>query len=243
MAWDEIGFTVNLIRSDLLPAEGTVLDPLAFEQLAPEFSGGKLTGIIQSKSGKIIIDLENDQIKIRDGTIDKIILGDLKNGTTGLSIDSKDTFKILDAIPLFVKDFQIITQYTKDSFGGISIITPNNFSIIPRTRLNFSVDVKSNLIVLFSAEPDFIDVSASTNSRASIRFQVDQAVSESYQARFDTGATAGDIDRSEYLLNLHYFTTVDIGNHTIFLQGQSDSGFDLLFYNYRITIILFPTST
>mgnify|MGYP001589900691 CR=1 FL=1 len=40
-----------------------------------------------------------------------------------------------------------------------------------------------------------------------------------------------------------YSTTVESGNHILKMEGKSDSGFDLLFYNYRITVLVFPAST
>mgnify|MGYP001587424957 FL=1 len=96
MSYIDIGFTVNLIRSDLLPAEGEVLDPLAFEQLAPEFSGGKLTGILSSQDGKVKINLDENFIVISDGTEERARLGKLPDGSYGILIKDKSGNKLFE---------------------------------------------------------------------------------------------------------------------------------------------------
>src|SRR3990167_2206195 len=57
MAYDNIGYNENLTRSENLPTESQQLDPLQFENFAPQISGTKIEGgIIKSRNGILILD-------------------------------------------------------------------------------------------------------------------------------------------------------------------------------------------
>ena len=137
MAWDEIGFTVNLIRSDLLPAEGTVLDPLAFEQLAPEFSGGKLTGILQSQDGSVKLDLDNSSLLFKKG-IQEIAIGKLSDGSFGFQMINENGKKILSLNEL-------------EKFIGLD----SNFKILNIENNNIIID-NNGLVSGTSFESNFV---------------------------------------------------------------------------------------
>lgn len=86
MSYLDVGFNENLIRQELLPDPSQQLDPLQFEQFAQEFSGSKLIGLLQSRDGKITIDLDNNTIIVSDGVVERVRLGKLADDSIGLLI-------------------------------------------------------------------------------------------------------------------------------------------------------------
>lgn len=94
MSWDQIGYTDNLIREDT-ESVNIELDPLQFEQYAPEFSGAKINGIVQSQSGRVKIDLDNNAFIISDGTTERIRLGKLLDDSIGLLIQDINGNKLM----------------------------------------------------------------------------------------------------------------------------------------------------
>ena len=116
MAWDEIGFSEGLTRTENLQQEGfQELDPLQFEQFAPELSGSKLTGIVKSQNGKLELDLDGEKLVITDGVIERVRLGKQTDDSYGLVI--KDI------------NGNILMQIT----GDINFIQSSN----QRTKLDF----------------------------------------------------------------------------------------------------------
>lgn len=90
MSYLDIGFTENLLREETLPDQTQQLDPLQFDQFAPEFSGSKLTGLLQSQTGKLQVDLDNDVIIISDGVQERGRFGRQSDGTYGVIIRDKN---------------------------------------------------------------------------------------------------------------------------------------------------------
>lgn len=90
MAWDQIGFTENLVREDTQGAQTQQLDPLQFEQNTPEFSGSKLTGLLQSRSGRLQINLDEDYFISSDGVQERFRLGKQLDGSYGLIIKDEN---------------------------------------------------------------------------------------------------------------------------------------------------------
>ncbi len=85
MAWNDIGFSETLVREDTVATQQE-LDPLQFESFAPELSASKLTGLMQSQDGKVLLNLDENFIVISDGTEERIRLGKLKDGTFGIEL-------------------------------------------------------------------------------------------------------------------------------------------------------------
>ena len=154
MSYLDVGFDENLIRQELLPSPTQQLDPLQFEQYTPEFSGSKIFGTIQSKDGKLLIDLDKGFISVKDTFgPDKVRLGNLESNGTGIKIKGKnDTFlesnenndvlnlpgTIASSGNLTTKTFRRITNPFK------------KYSFIPGTQFNFNIP--NDLTVLFLVE-------------------------------------------------------------------------------------------
>lgn len=86
MSWDQIGFTEGLTRSENLPTVTPDMDPLQFEQFAPEFSASKLTGSLKSQDGKVELDLDGEKLIITDGVIERVRLGRQSDDSYGLIV-------------------------------------------------------------------------------------------------------------------------------------------------------------
>ncbi len=88
----DVGYDPFLSKLDVNTAiASTALDPLAYEDFAPESSASKVQGgILRSNDGKLLIDLENDTFIVNDGLIEKLRLGILPDGRIGLLIKDKD---------------------------------------------------------------------------------------------------------------------------------------------------------
>ena len=90
MSWDNIGYNENLTRSENLPTDTQELDPLQFEQFAPEFSGSKLSGVLSSQDGRVKLDLDNNTIIISDGVVERVRLGRQSDDSYGIIIKDKN---------------------------------------------------------------------------------------------------------------------------------------------------------
>ena len=90
MSWDQIGYSEYLTREENLISSSQELDPLAFDNFAPELSGSKLTGLIQSQDGRVKLDLDNNSLIISNGVVESVRLGKLDDGTYGLQIQDKN---------------------------------------------------------------------------------------------------------------------------------------------------------
>ena len=90
MSWDNIGYNENLTRSENLPTDTQELDPLQFEQFAPEFSGSKLSGVLSSQDGRVKLDLDNNTIIISDGIVERVRLGRQSDDSYGIIIKDKN---------------------------------------------------------------------------------------------------------------------------------------------------------
>lgn len=63
------------------------VDPLQFEQFTQDVPGDKMfSGLVTSNDGKVVLDLENNVIRISDGAIDRVTLGSLPDNTIGILI-------------------------------------------------------------------------------------------------------------------------------------------------------------
>src|SRR3990167_5696361 len=86
--YTQLGYDISLTRTDNLTTNQ--VDPLEFEQNTPEISGAKLQGVIESRSGRLKIDLDNDALIVSDGVIDALRFGKLADDTYGFEIQNKD---------------------------------------------------------------------------------------------------------------------------------------------------------
>lgn len=77
--------------SRIPPATDQELDPLQFEQNAPEVSASKIQGgIIQTTDGKTALNLEQGYFRVNDGATEVIRLGVQEDGTIGILIKDRD---------------------------------------------------------------------------------------------------------------------------------------------------------
>lgn len=89
--YTNLGYDITLTKSANLQQEGFIeLDPLQFEQSTPEFSGSKLTGLIQSKDNRIKLDLDNNTLIISDGVVERIRLGKQSDDSYGFILKDKN---------------------------------------------------------------------------------------------------------------------------------------------------------
>lgn len=95
MSWNDIGYTENLIREDFEVEQDQQIDPLAFEQNTPDFSGSKLTGLIQSQNGKLQMNLDENYFFVTDGVQERARLGKLEDGTYGILIKNQEGKELL----------------------------------------------------------------------------------------------------------------------------------------------------
>ena len=86
MSYLDVGFNENLIREDILPNQTQQLDPLQFEQFVPEFSASKLTGLLQSRSGRLQMQLDEETFIVSDGAVERIRLGKLADDSIGFLV-------------------------------------------------------------------------------------------------------------------------------------------------------------
>ena len=124
-----------MIREDTLSAssgQAQELDPLQFEQFAPEFSAEKIqSGILQSKRGKAVFNLENDFFKITDGVSDLIRYGVLTDGTLGISIldDFGNEIGRINTSGFFIQNgkISIFNDKNKEIINSNGLLSVNNF--------------------------------------------------------------------------------------------------------------------
>lgn len=126
MAWDQIGFTENLLREDTQGQTQNQLDQLEFDKFVPEFSGNKLTGLLQSK--------------IRGGTISS------KNGKVFINVDT-NTFQY-DLEDFIFQIGRDITNFDRESITGFQIKTPDNYGISFDKSSLFTIKNKDNQPIL-----------------------------------------------------------------------------------------------
>ena len=96
MAWDQIGFTENLVREDTQGIQTQQVDPLQFEQNTPEFSGSKLTGLLQSRDGRVQVNLDENYIIISDGIQERVRLGKQSDGAYGLLVKDENGNQLMN---------------------------------------------------------------------------------------------------------------------------------------------------
>lgn len=85
MSYLDAGYDEFLSREASAPS--SQMDALQFEQNVSEVSGSKINnGTIQSSSGSLKMDLDEDSFKIFDGVINRVELGKLEDGSIGLLI-------------------------------------------------------------------------------------------------------------------------------------------------------------
>lgn len=144
--WSTIGFSENLIREDLLIPEDQELDPLAFDQFISEISASKIKGgILTSRNGNIEIDLDNEFISVKDGTIEKIRFGQYKGAF--------DYFFLNDNLgTLFDKtsgaNVTAVKEIISATYAGTRItITHPDSAVIPGTKVTFTLS-KTQLVIL-----------------------------------------------------------------------------------------------
>ena len=83
----EFNDNLSLANSNDQPQQ---MDPLAFEQLTPQISGAKLQGLIQSRSGRLRLDLDNDTFIVSDGIVETTRFGKQDDDSYGLVVKNKD---------------------------------------------------------------------------------------------------------------------------------------------------------
>lgn len=87
----DYGFNKYLERSTNPSSTPLEIDPLQFEQFTQDVPADKIfSGLLTSQDKKVIIDLENNVLRITDGTTDRITLGVLPDEKIGLLIKDKD---------------------------------------------------------------------------------------------------------------------------------------------------------
>lgn len=82
------------------------------------------SGIISSKDGKLLIDLTNDTIIISDGTQNRVTLGTLDDGSTGMVL--------------------------KDQNGNIIMQISNTTNLIQSASQNFQIDLTNEQLLVLN---------------------------------------------------------------------------------------------
>lgn len=89
MSYLDIGFSENLSVAEI-GQQNQQFDPLQIEQMIPEISGAKLSGLVRSQDGRLQMDLDNNSFIVTDGVIERVRLGQQSDGTYGLLIKDND---------------------------------------------------------------------------------------------------------------------------------------------------------
>jgi hypothetical protein len=96
MSYQSIGYDEFLTRIDDSSQLSAEMDASMFDNAVSDISSSKIQGgALISNSGKLFIDLENDVIRISDGSLDLINLGVLSDGSTGLELKDQNGTTIM----------------------------------------------------------------------------------------------------------------------------------------------------
>lgn len=109
MAWDQIGFSENLIRQDIQTQNNqlatdysfSIADPSQFQQVLEfqEIDGSKIIGKITSRDKRLVIDLEHGSIVWNDNIVDRVKIGNIENefGIQIINSFGKKVFSVIDS--------------------------------------------------------------------------------------------------------------------------------------------------
>lgn len=123
------GYDSFLSKEIPTASQNQEFDPLQVEQFTQEISGSKVQGgVFSSISNHLIIDLENEIIRINDGIVDKITLGKIAENTFGLLAKDNTNKEIM----------RIDNDGLSISNGKLSIKNSNNEEIISNKGLTIA---------------------------------------------------------------------------------------------------------
>ena len=121
MSYVDIGFNEQLIREDTPSQTGQQLDALQFDKDVQEFSGSRMTGVLQSSSGRTRLNLDEDFFVSSDGVIDRVRLGKQDDGSYGLVIKDENGNVLMNMTGL-VNILQSSSKHMQVDFNGETLI-------------------------------------------------------------------------------------------------------------------------
>ena len=119
MAYDNIGYNENLTRSENLPTESQQLDPLQFENFAPQISGTKIEGgIIKSRNGILTLDMDNELLTSTNKETEQVLIGKKSDENIGFEFKDNNHNLLMDETGIYPGTFFKIINNKKNSYNN-----------------------------------------------------------------------------------------------------------------------------
>jgi hypothetical protein len=214
-----------------------------------KIANGSITSVKVAEGAIVTVKLADGSVtsaKILDGAITAVDLEDEAIVTVKVADGAITAEKIADGAVTTSKIGDGAVSNTKLAAGAIpyfatynmSLVSTNSTSFVdlPDTALTVSLDRKSNLIIMFSAEA-WVD---GAGDSLFVRALVDSTVANPNSGSMVLLTTAGSSQHGSYAINF-YLEDVDAGTHTVKIQWSELLGAQLAHMADRtLNIIALP---